>query len=68
MEGYSTEFPISDTTFIGVAAPIYPNERWTVDPNPNLPREMTVMEAEEQSDTSKTFQNPLNYIFYLLFF
>ena len=50
-DGYSTELPISENTLIGVASPGKPNERWSVDPNPNLPREMTVLEAEERSDS-----------------
>ena len=52
-EGYSTELPILDTTFIGVASPKNPIERWTVDQNTNLPREMNVLEAEERSDNSE---------------
>ena len=32
------------------------NERWSVDPNPSLPREMTVLEAEEKSDSEKTLK------------
>ena len=50
-EGYSAEIPISDTTFIGEVSPRNPNERWSIDPNPNLPREMTVLEAEEPSES-----------------
>ena len=38
-QGNSIEIPISDTTFIGVASPRNLNERWSVDPNPNLPME-----------------------------
>ena len=45
-EGYSAEIPISDSTFIGEVSPPNPNERWSKDPNPNLPREMTVLQSE----------------------
>ena len=34
-EGYSAELPISDTNIIGEVSPRNPNERWSVDPNPN---------------------------------
>ena len=51
MQGYSAEMPISDTTFIGEVSPRNPNERWSTDPNPNLPREITVLEAEAQSES-----------------
>ena len=52
---YSTEIPVSDTKFIDAACARNPNERWTVDSNPNLPmdREITVLEAEQQSDNSE---------------
>ena len=50
-EGYSADIPVSDTTFIGEVSPRNPNERWTNDPNPNLPREMTVLEAETQEES-----------------
>ena len=48
-EGYSADVPASDTTFIGQVSPRNPNERWITDPNPNLPREMTVLETEIQA-------------------
>ena len=41
----------SDTNFIGEVSPRNPNERWSVDPNPKLTQEMTVLEAEERSDS-----------------
>ena len=47
-EGYSTEIPKSNTEFIGEVSPRSPNERWTTDPNPNLPKEMPVLQAENQ--------------------
>ena len=50
-DGYSAEIPISDTTFIGEVSPRNPNEISSVDPNPNLIREMTVLEAEAQSES-----------------
>ena len=50
-DGYSAEIPISDKTFIREVSPWNPNERWSIDPNPNLPREMTVLEAEAQSES-----------------
>ena len=50
-EGYSTEIPESNSDFIGQVLPRNPNERWTVDPNPNLPREMTVLQAENEEDS-----------------
>ena len=52
-EGYSTEIPESNTDFIGQVSPRNPNGRWTEDPNPNLPREMTVLQAkiEENSES-----------------
>ena len=40
-EGYSADIPESSTAFIGEVSPRKPNERWTTDPNPNLPREKT---------------------------
>ena len=45
-EGYLAGIPVPDTTFIKEVSPRNPNERLTSDPNPNLPREMTVLEAE----------------------
>ena len=53
-EGYSADIPESSTAFIGKVSPRNPKERWTTDPNPNLPREMTVLQAEtqEQSDSA----------------
>ena len=51
-EGYSAEIPMSDSTFIGEVSPRNPNESWSVHPNPKLPREMTVLEAEEQSESN----------------
>ena len=36
-EGYSTDIPVSDTTFIGEVSPRNLNERCATDPNPNLP-------------------------------
>ena len=48
-EGYSADIPVSDTTFIGEVSPRNPKERWTIDPNPNLTRKMTVLEAETQA-------------------
>ena len=42
---------ISNTNFIGEVSLSNPNERWSVNPNPNLPREMTVLEAAELSDS-----------------
>ena len=50
-EGYSADIPVSDTTFKGELLPRNPNERWTIDPNPNLPREMTVLQAETQAQS-----------------
>ena len=50
-EGYPTEMPDSNTEFIGQVSPRDPNERWTVDPNPNLPREMTVLQAENEENS-----------------
>ena len=38
-EGNSTEIPESNTELIGEVSPRNPNERWTTDPNPNLPRD-----------------------------
>ena len=51
--GYSADILESTTAFIGEVSPRNPNERWTTDRNPNLPREMTVLQAEnwEQSDS-----------------
>ena len=53
--GYSTELPVTDTTFIGTASPRNPNELWTVDSHSNFiaEREMTVLEVEQQSDNSE---------------
>ena len=51
-EGYAADIPVSDTTFIGEVSPRNPNERWTTDPKPNLPREMTVLEAETQAQSN----------------
>ena len=51
IEFYSAEIPISDTTFIGEVSPRKLNGRWSVDPKPNLPREMTVLEAEARSES-----------------
>ena len=66
-EGCLTEIPISDTTFIGVASPRNPNERWTASPFLNLPCDMTVLEAEERSDNSEsTFKNSFNSVFYFM--
>ena len=45
-EGHSMEMPDSNNEIIGQVSPRDPNERWTADPNPNLPREMTVLQAE----------------------
>ena len=45
-EGFSTEIPESNNEFIGEVSPRNPNERWTTDPNSNLPKEMTVLQAE----------------------
>ena len=66
-EGCSTETPESNTEFIGEFLPRNPNERWTTDPNPNLPKEMTVLQAENQdhSDSEQNSINFLNFIFYL---
>ena len=50
-EGYSTEIPESNTEFIGEVLPRNANERWTTDPNPTLPREMTVLQAENQDQS-----------------
>ena len=50
-EGYSTEMPDSNTEFIGQILPRYPNERWTADTNPNLPRELTVIQAENEENS-----------------
>ena len=50
-EGYSADIPVSETTFNGVVSLRNPNERWTIDPNPNLPREMTVLEAEKHTES-----------------
>ena len=50
-EGYSTEIPESNTDFIGQVSPRNPNERWTEDSNPNLPREMTVLQAENEENS-----------------
>ena len=50
-EGYSTEIHDSNTEFIGQVLPRNPNERWTEDPNPNLPREMTVLQAENEENS-----------------
>ena len=52
-EGYSTEM-LTDLNFIGEVSPRNPNERWSVDPKHTLPREMTVSEAEERSDSEHT--------------
>ena len=52
-KGYSADIPVSDTKFLAEVSPRNLNERWTTDPNLNLPREMIVLEAEtqEQSDS-----------------
>ena len=50
-EGYSTEVSESNTDFIGQVSPRNPNERWTEDPNPNLPRKMTVFQAENEENS-----------------
>ena len=50
-EGYSTEIPESNSDFNGQVSPRNPNERWTADPNPNLPREMTVLQAENEENS-----------------
>ena len=50
-EGYSTEIPESISDFIGHVSPRNPNESWTADPNPNLPREMTVLQAENEENS-----------------
>ena len=47
-EGYSTEIPDTNSEFIRPVSPWDPNERWTADPNTNLPREMTVLQAENE--------------------
>ena len=52
-EGYSANITESNTAFIGEVSPRNPNVRWTTDLHPNLPREMTILQAEtqEQSDS-----------------
>ena len=50
-EGYSMEMPDSNTEFIGQVLPRDSNERRTADPNPNLPREMTVLQAENEENS-----------------
>ena len=50
-EGYSTEIPESNTDFIGQVSPRNPNEKWTEDPNPNHPRKMTVLQAENEENS-----------------
>ena len=65
--GYSIEIHTSDTKFIGVASPRNAKERWTGDPNPNLPmeREMTVLEAEQLIKNSSNFIFCFsNFLFY----
>ena len=50
-KGYSTEKPESNTEFIEQVSPQDTNERWTADPNPNLPRERTVLQAENEENS-----------------
>ena len=50
-EGNSADIPESITAFTGEVSPRNPNERWTTDPNPNLPRKMTVLQAETQKQS-----------------
>ena len=50
-DGYSADIPVLDTKFIGEVSPRNPNEKWTTDHNPNLPKEMTVLEAETQAQS-----------------
>ena len=50
-EGYSANILESETTFIGEVLPRNPNERSTTDPNPDLLRDMAVLEAETQKQS-----------------
>ena len=50
-EGYSTEIPDSNNDLIGQVLPRNPNKSWTEDPNPNLSREMTVLQAEKEENS-----------------
>ena len=50
-EGYSMAIPDSNTHYIGQVSPRNANERSTEDPNPNLPREMTVLQAENEENS-----------------
>ena len=43
--------PDSNTEFIGQVSPRDTNERWIADPNPNLPREMTVSQTENEENS-----------------
>ena len=65
-EEYSTEIPESNTELLEEVSPRNPNERWTRDPNPNLPREMTVLQAknQDQSDSEKIL-NKLSELYIL---
>ena len=45
------EIPESNTDFTGQVSPRNLNERGTEDPNPNLPREMTVLQAENEENS-----------------
>ena len=63
-EGFSTKLSISETNFISGAFPRNPNGGWTVNPNPNLPRKMSVLEQKKALDFRKDFENSLNTVSY----
>ena len=50
-EGYSTEIPESNTDFIGQFRHETLTKSGQKDPNPNLPREMTVLQAENEENS-----------------
>ena len=73
-EGYSTEIPASNTDFIGQVSPRNPNERWTGDPNPNLPRQNDGPAGRKWRElriwlkTQWNFMNSLYFKYYLIFY
>ena len=50
-EGYSADMPVSNTEFVGEVSTKNSDESWTEEPQQDLPREMTVLQAENEENS-----------------
>ena len=50
-EGYSADMPDSNTDIVGDVSTKNSNESWTEEPQQDLPREMTVLQAENEENS-----------------